>query len=114
MDINNIKDPEFLKWLREKLKNSPQPIVNLEELYKEYISSQIDPQDINTGNLPDKSFTRTLTNGNMPVSPPVGNFNTFDSNRKNAAFTNWYGIILTLIFSFAIGYLIAWILIRVH
>ena len=59
-----------------------------------------------------KSKTKTL-------SKPGAKFGYYPTHNENsewskAAFTNWYGIILTLIFSFAIGYLIAWILIRVR
>lgn len=56
-----------------------------------------------------KSNTRTL-------SKPGAKFGYYPTHNEwnKAAFTNWYGIILTLIFSFAIGYLIAWIFIRVH
>ncbi len=60
----------------------------------------------------EKSKTKTL-------SKPGGKFGYYPTHNENsdwkkAAYTNWYGIILTLIFSFAIGYLIAWVLIKVR
>ena len=57
--------------------------------------------------------TTTIVQNSQKVRrlvPPKPNTNDLD----NAAFTNWYGIILTLIFSFAIGYFIAWIILKMR
>lgn len=63
---------------------------------------------INTGNTYQQEDSMELERENTKIRrlvPPQNN---------SAAFTNWYGIILTLIFSFAIGYLIAWIIFNIR
>ncbi len=105
-NIDNINDPEFLLWLRKKIQENPTySQYNINDLYQEYSNQNNDLQ--NNGQNQSQSKKRILSNGKKAT--PIGD-NPNHFNMKNAAFTNWYGIILTLIFSFAIGYLIAWII----
>lgn len=120
--INDIKDPKFLLWVKKKIESNPTidySKYDLNELYKQYneninntnFVSGYSSEETSSSQEKTNSKKRVLSNG--PVIAPIDSNNTFIRN-NNGAYTNWYGIILTLIFSFAIGYLIAWILIKVR
>lgn len=116
--IDNSRDPEFLIWVRNKIQENPTHYLNqnIDTLYEEYLKEknglQNDEGNIfsDEGNTSSKSNAnaRKLVNGNIHASSSPIPHNEFRGN------VNWYGIVLTLIFSFAIGYLIAWILLKVR
>ena len=63
---------------------------------------------INKEQQQQDSQEQNLENTNIKVRRLV------PPNNSNMGHVNWYGIILTLIFSFAVGYLIAWILLKIR
>ena len=106
--IGNITDPNVLLWIR----NNPWTLNycnSRDELMNAYQKDISDASNVNKTN----NFSKKLTNGIVHSSSEPPPHNEFDINRK-AAFVNWYGIIITLVLSFAIGYLIAWIILKVH
>lgn len=72
-----------------------------------YINKEHQQQASQEQNL-EQDMEQNLENTNIKVRRLV------PPNNSNMGHVNWYGIILTLIFSFAVGYLIAWILLKIR
>ena len=106
--INDIKEQSIINWI----KNNPWILsycINKEEIINEYNKSLNEESPISSSK--STAYGKKMINGHFHAANEPIPHNDFD---RKAAFVNWYGIILTLIFSFVIGYLIAWLLLKVH